>query len=65
MLALMTLELQKQHKDMDPPSILLHLHEMFTTCAIYERYQVPTTLYWCKMDGEDQVDPHVVGALRG
>lgn len=56
MLTSMTPKLKKQHKDMNAPSTLLHLCEMFASCARYEKSKVLKAFYRCKM-----VEGHNVG----
>lgn len=60
MLALMTYELQNQLEEMDMPSILTHLHEIYDTRVRVKCYEVPNALFGCKLTKGRQVGLHVV-----
>ncbi|KAJ8747035.1 hypothetical protein K2173_003387 [Erythroxylum novogranatense] len=49
MIACLPLELQSQHENMDAPTMILHLKELFGAQSRVERYQISKALFQCKM----------------
>ncbi|KAJ8899333.1 hypothetical protein K2173_018307 [Erythroxylum novogranatense] len=59
-LACMSPELQRQHENMDAPTMILHLKELFGAQSRVERYQISKALFQCKMAEGSSVDTHVL-----
>ncbi|XP_031262623.1 uncharacterized protein LOC116120793 [Pistacia vera] len=59
-LASLTLDLQEQHKNLDPSSIITHLKELFHKRARHECYEVSKALYRCQKTKGTPVGLHVV-----
>ena len=49
MLALMCNELQRQHEDMEPRAMLLHLMELFAEQSRTQRYDISKSLFKARM----------------
>ncbi|XP_021607565.1 uncharacterized protein LOC110611492 [Manihot esculenta] len=58
MLASMTLELQKQHENMDSRTIIFHLEELLSSQRMTERYKTSKELFSCKMTKGYSVHAH-------
>ena len=56
----MSSELQRQHEDMDPTAIIVHLKKMYDTQSRTARYQLSKKLFRSSMFAKDQVGPHVL-----
>nr|KYP69582.1 hypothetical protein KK1_008779 [Cajanus cajan] len=56
----MSLELQRQHEDMDPQEIIKHLKKMYGGQSRITRYQLSKTLFRSSMPASAQVGPHVL-----
>ena len=64
MLASMTLELQRQHEDMNAHDILMHLQELFGAQSCYERFQTSKELFQYKMTEGSSVNTHVLKIIN-
>ncbi|KAK8670715.1 hypothetical protein V6N13_037333 [Hibiscus sabdariffa] len=60
MLATMTPELQKQHKDMVAYDMIQNLKEIYEAQAHQERYETSKALFQCKMSKGSPVGAHVI-----
>ncbi|KAJ8758992.1 hypothetical protein K2173_003230 [Erythroxylum novogranatense] len=59
MLACMSPQLQRQHENMDTPTMILHLKELFVAQSRVEKYQISKALFQCKMTEGSSVNVHV------
>ncbi|XP_016168677.1 uncharacterized protein LOC107611239 [Arachis ipaensis] len=59
-LATMGSDLQRQHQDMDPPTIVEHLKKMYGAQSNTARYQLSKTLFRSTLDVDSPVGPHVL-----
>ncbi|XP_057760385.1 uncharacterized protein LOC130980753 [Arachis stenosperma] len=59
-LASMSSDLQRQHQDMDPPTIVEHLKKMYSAQSKTARYQLSKTLFRSTLDVDSLVGPHVL-----
>ena len=59
-LASMSLELQRQHEDMDPPAIIEHLKKMYGGQSRTARYRLSKALFRSSLTGDAQVGPHIL-----
>ncbi|XP_029154585.1 uncharacterized protein [Arachis hypogaea] len=53
-------DLQRQHQDMDPPTIIEHLKKMYGAQSKTVRYQLSKTLFRSTLDVDSPVGPHVL-----
>ncbi|KAK8597116.1 hypothetical protein V6N12_065592 [Hibiscus sabdariffa] len=60
MLATMSLELQKQHEDMNAYNMIQNLKEIYEGQARQERYETSKALFQCKMSEGSPVGAHVI-----
>ncbi|KAJ8771003.1 hypothetical protein K2173_023328 [Erythroxylum novogranatense] len=60
MLASMSLELQKQHENMNAREMLLHLQELFGAHSRVERFEAARALFQCRMAPGSSVQLHVL-----
>jgi hypothetical protein len=59
-LASISLELQRQHANMDAHTIIMHLKELFDEASKIERYDTYKELFCCKMIEGSLVSNHVL-----
>nr|KYP46550.1 hypothetical protein KK1_031841 [Cajanus cajan] len=59
-LASMSFQLQRQHQDMKPPTIIEHLKKMYGGQSGTTRYQLSMFLFKSSMTVNDQVGPYVL-----
>ncbi|XP_019432930.1 PREDICTED: uncharacterized protein LOC109339857 [Lupinus angustifolius] len=59
-LASMSYELQRQHEDMDPTEIIVHLKKMCGAQSMTTRYQLSKTLFRSMLNVNAHVGPHVL-----
>ena len=60
MLASMSNELQRQHEDMDVPSILLNLKELYREQSRTIRYKIFKQLFHARMTESMSVQSHIL-----
>ena len=54
----MSSELQRQHEDMKPQDIIMHLRELYGQEARIERYRIASALFACRMRKGQSVAQH-------
>ncbi|XP_016168341.1 uncharacterized protein LOC107610868 [Arachis ipaensis] len=59
-LASMGSDLQRQHQDMDPPTIVEHLKKMYGAQSKTARYQLSKSLFRSTLDVDSPVGPNVL-----
>ena len=64
MLASLTNELQRQHKNIDAKFILLHLEELFDEQSRTERYEISKSLFRARMAEGSSVQNHVLKMIE-
>jgi hypothetical protein len=60
MLASISLELQRQHKNMDAYIMIMHLKELFSEASMTKRNETSKKLFCCKMTEGFSVNTHVL-----
>ena len=60
MLASICYELQRQHEDMEPRVMLLHLMELFAEQSRTQRYEISKSLFRTRMAEFSSVQAHVL-----
>ena len=64
MLVSMCNELQRQHEDIEPRAMLLHLMELFARQSITWRYEISKSLIKARMAESSLVQAHVVNMIE-
>ena len=64
MLASMCNELQRQHEDMEPKAMLLHLMELFAEQSRTQRYDILKSLFRARMAESSSVQAHVLKMIE-
>ena len=64
MLASMCNELQRQHEDMEPKAMLLHLMELFSEQSRTQRYEISKSLFRDRMAESSFVQAHVLKIIE-
>ena len=64
MLASMCNELQRQHEDMGPRAMLLHLMELFAEQSRTQRYEISKSLFRARMVESSSVQSHVLKMIE-
>ena len=64
MLASMSNELQRQHEDMEPQSILLNLKELYGEHSRTARYEISKQLFRARMSEGSPVQVHVLKMIN-
>ena len=64
MLASMCNELQRQHEDMEPRAMLLHLMELFVEQSRTQRYEISKSLFRARMAESSSVQSHVLKMIE-
>ena len=60
MLASISNELQRQHKDMDVPSIVLNLKELYGEQSRTARYEISKQLFYARMTEGSFMQTHIL-----
>ena len=64
MLPSMCTELQRQHEDMEPRAMLLHLMELFAEQSRNQRYEISKSLFKARMVESSSVQAHVLKMIE-
>ena len=64
MLASMCNEFQRQHEDMEPKAMLLHLIELFAEQSRTQRYEISKSLFRARMAESSSVQAHVLKMIE-
>ena len=64
MLASMCNELQRQHEDMEPRAMLLHLMELFAEHSRTQRYEISKSLFRARMAESSSVQAYVLKMIE-
>ena len=63
MMASMCNELQRQHEDMEPRAMLLHLMELFAKQSRTQRYKISKSLFRARMAESSSVQVHILNMI--